>query len=706
LKILFVSSGNNYSQCPISFNQANSIIDYDDSIIIEHYRILGKGILGYLRNWYPLRKKIKHFQPDIIHSHYSFSGFLTILTLSKVPKITSLMGSDVQLKGFWKFVLNFFSNFWDEIIVKSIDMKVKCGIDRAIIIPNGVNLHQFEKIDKNEAKKKLGLNIEKNFVLFLADPSRSEKNYKLAKEAVKLCNNKNIELLTVFNIPFNQTKYFYYAADVVLMTSKYEGSPNVIKEAMVCNKPIVSTNVGDVKLLLNAIEGCYITDDNPSAISLSIKAALTFNKETKGKERIIELGIDSESISNKIIKLYRNICHNKINYIQNHDQSNVNIQLCKLGIWDNKVPGIKFDINGISNYAQFQIKMMNDYPLGDKGKKEWVEIIDKIKRESKHKKYHCIIGVSGGVDSSYLLVLASKLGLNPLAVHLDNGFNSEIAVNNIEKITRKLNIDLVTHVVNYEEMKDLFRSYMIAGLPWIDAPTDLAIKAVMYKIAAKYRINYVFRGNDFRSEGKQPTEWTYSDAKQLIYLHKKYGKLKKLNTYPYYTVWNILIGGLFNKIKDIRPYYFIDYNKQNAKKILSENYEWRDYGGHHHENLFTKFAIAYWLPKKFNIDKRKINLSAQILSGAITREFAIDQIEKDFETEKELENLKKFIIKKLDFNNDEFEKLFIAENKKYSDYPNNFNLIYNNIDNFKWIIKRLYGFKPMSIDSKKIIDNK
>lgn len=379
------------------------------------------------------------------------------------------------------------------------------------------------------------------------------------------------------------------------------------------------------------------------------------------------------------------------------------IKICKLGIWDNSVPGIQFDDDGVSNYCRLQQKMMVDYPRGEKGKQDWLKLVEQIKKSGKGKLYDCVIGVSGGVDSSYLLHLAKEYGLRPLAVHLDNGFNSEIAVSNIHHIINKLNIDLYTHVINYEEIKDLLRSYMKASLPWVDAPTDLAIKALMYNASSKYSIKYILRGNDFRSEGKQPTLWTYSDSKQLKYLHKKFGNGIKLKTYPIHSLTDTALFGFVKKIKDVRPYYYIDYKKQEAKKLLMERYEWKDYGGHHHENLFTKFAMAYWLPKKFNIDKRKINLSAQVLSGAISRNEALRQIENPFDTEKNLDELKDYVLKKLDFSVNEFDMIFKNENKNYTNYPSNYKLIYKNIIYFKWLIKSLYGFKPMSIDSNEMI---
>ena len=183
-------------------------------------------------------------------------------------------------------------------------------------------------------------------------------------------------------------------------------------------------------------------------------------------------------------------------------------QICSRGVWDTTVPGIHFDENGVSNYAHLFDKLAEVYPRGEKGKKEWDKLVKRIKRNGRRKKCDCVIGVSGGTDSSYLLYLAVKEGLKPLAVNLDNGWNSDVAVKNIKKVTNKLGVDLETYVINYEEIKDLLRAYIRSRLPWADMPTDLAIKAVMYKIAAKIGVRYILRGNDFRSEGTQPREWT------------------------------------------------------------------------------------------------------------------------------------------------------------------------------------------------------
>ncbi len=380
------------------------------------------------------------------------------------------------------------------------------------------------------------------------------------------------------------------------------------------------------------------------------------------------------------------------------------MKICTKGIWDESIPGINFDEEGISNFCRLQEKMMSDYPRGEKGKMDWEKLVKGIQEAGKGKKYGCIVGVSGGVDSSYLLYIAKKYDLKPLAVNLDNGFNSEIAVQNIYKLTSMLNIDLETYVIDYEEIKDLLKSFMKASMPWIDTPTDLAIKATMYKIANQEGIKYILRGNDFRSEGKQPKEWTYSDARQLQFIHNKFGSSIRLKTYPLLTLPKMFYSGVIKGIRDVRPYYYLSYQKQEAKKMLMERYDWRDYGGHHHENLFTKFAIAYWLPRKFGIDKRKINLSAQVLSGAISRPEALRQLAEPFAPEVDLQAMREYIIKKLEFTSSQFEEIWNTTNKNTFDYPSNYNLIYWLSDKFSPVLRKMYSYTPMSVSAREVID--
>lgn len=378
-------------------------------------------------------------------------------------------------------------------------------------------------------------------------------------------------------------------------------------------------------------------------------------------------------------------------------------KICSVGIWDESVPGITFDENGKSNYALLHEKLMEAYPRGKKGKQDWETLISEIKKHGRNKQYDCIIGISGGTDSCYLLHLAKENGLRPLAVNLDNGWNSDIAVKNIKKMTTALNIDLETYVVDYEEIKDLIKCYMKAGLPWIDMPTDLAIKSILYKMAAREGVKYILRGNDFRSEGSQPTAWTYGDGRQLNALHKKFGKVR-LKTHPNYTLTNLLYFGIIRKIKSIYPFYYLDYNKNEAQKFLAEKYGWEYYGGHHYENIFTRFVMSYWLYEKFGIDKRKITLSAQVLSGEISRNKAVDEIAKlpyDKETE---QSMIEYVCKKLDLKRQDFDVLFTSPNKSYKDYPS-YSFFFTRITGFmKPFIKLLFIHKPQSVYKSEVID--
>jgi N-acetyl sugar amidotransferase len=367
---------------------------------------------------------------------------------------------------------------------------------------------------------------------------------------------------------------------------------------------------------------------------------------------------------------------------------------CSEGLWDTTIPNIKFDSNGVSNYAKLFHKLEEEYPRGHYGLIQWNHILEQIKVSGKSKKYDSIIGVSGGTDSSYLLYLAKKeWNLNPLAVTFDNGWSSDIAVKNIKKITSQLNIDLYTYVVDYEEMKEIHKAYMRSGLPWIDLPTDLAIRNILYRTAYKEKIKYILIGHDFRSEGTQPNDWTHGDSKQLKYIIKKFSSIR-LNSYPYLSLLKFFYLTYVQKIKILRPYYYIEYNKQEAQKYLIDNYSWEYYGGHHHENIFTKFTIAYWLKKKFNIDKRIITLSAQVLSGHFTRDSAIELLKEEPYDPLQMERDKNYVIKKLGLTDKEFDNIWNSANKTIFDYPS-FLPFFNKYSKFvKPILSLILHSKP------------
>jgi teichuronic acid biosynthesis glycosyltransferase TuaC len=317
MKILFVFSGN-HGIDPISTNQGKSL--EKTGLEVSYYAINGKGVLGYLKNIRPLLNKIKTFTPDIIHAHYSYCGILSTIVNRKIPIIVSLMGTDVIKPGFiFKWLVNIsIKYYWKKTIVKSDEMYNILNNQHIAIIPNGVDIALFKHIEISEAQKFLGWEKDKVHILFCASPDRIEKNYKLAKTSID-CLTKNTHNFTVethylHKISPEEVPLYLSSSHVLLLTSKYEGSPNVIKEAMACNCPIISTDVGDAKKVIGNTEGCFITSFKPEDIAEKIKKAIEFAQtkgRTNGRKRLIELGLDSESVANKISDIYNNILEKK-----------------------------------------------------------------------------------------------------------------------------------------------------------------------------------------------------------------------------------------------------------------------------------------------------------------------------------------------------------------------------------------------------------
>ncbi|MDI6401687.1 glycosyltransferase [Balneolaceae bacterium ANBcel3] len=312
MRILFVASGNKGNMNPLINSQKESLLHYKKrKIEIDSYLIIGKGILGYLGNYFTLRKKIKKGNYDIIHAHYLFSGILASV-VGKKPIITSLMGSDIYKKYYKYIVIIFVKYFWDQSIVKSCDMAKIFSKTKVSILPNGVDISRFKSNNRFNACEALGWDSSKTHILFAASPSRLEKNFLLAKEAFNLVSRKheNLQLQILENIPHNSIPIYLNASSVVILSSKWEGSPNVIKEAMACNRPIVCTNVGDVSWLFGNEEGHYICSHDVNDFSEKLEKCINYSKhesKTNGRNRIIELQLDSDSVAKKIIAIYDKI---------------------------------------------------------------------------------------------------------------------------------------------------------------------------------------------------------------------------------------------------------------------------------------------------------------------------------------------------------------------------------------------------------------
>jgi N-acetyl sugar amidotransferase len=347
-------------------------------------------------------------------------------------------------------------------------------------------------------------------------------------------------------------------------------------------------------------------------------------------------------------------------------------KVCNRCLMDDTVKGITFDENGECTFCKIHDDLESKFPLDDETPHRLKLLVDKIKTDGKGKKYDCIVGVSGGRDSTYTLHNAVKLGLRPLAVHFDNGWNSEIAVQNIKNATKILGVDLHTHVADWEEFKDLQRSFLFASVPDAEVPTDWVIFSVLFAEAAQYNVKYIIHGHSFRTEGTTPLTWTYMDGKYVQDVQRKFGKLK-LKSFPNMSMNKYIYYSLLKKINQIRILYYYHYNEREVLRVLEEELGWKNYGDKHHESKYTAFFQAYILTRKFNIDKRKLHYSAKIRNGQLSRDEALEVIKKDPYTGG-IEALD-YCLKKLDLSYDDFNKIMNEAPKSFMDYDSYFNLV-------------------------------
>ena len=342
------------------------------------------------------------------------------------------------------------------------------------------------------------------------------------------------------------------------------------------------------------------------------------------------------------------------------------LKVCSRCIYDERVSSIEFDQEGVCNYCHQVDNLTNEYGTGQKkGEEKFLQIVNQIKKDGKNKKYDCIIGVSGGTDSSYMLYLAKKHGLRPLAVHYDNTWNTAIATENIRKVLTALDIDLYTHVVDNKESDDIFKSFFYADVAEIEAATDLALAEVMYRAAWKYKVKYVLEGHSFITEGITPVGRNYFDGKYIKTIHKKFGKLP-MKSYPLMTFSRFLFWSMFAQIKKIRPFWYIDYNKEDARGFLENEYDWKYYGGHHLENRMTAFFHGIYAPQKFNTDFRNNTLSALVRNGKKDRLVAWKEYSKPPIVEKDL---LEYFKKRLNLTDDEYNKIMSQKPKNWFEYP-------------------------------------
>jgi len=348
-------------------------------------------------------------------------------------------------------------------------------------------------------------------------------------------------------------------------------------------------------------------------------------------------------------------------------------KICANCVMDTSDSRIIFNSQGVCDHCNtFYTMTLSNWHTDERGRKEIQILTDKIKKSGHGKDFDCIIGMSGGIDSSYLTYIAKEqLGLRPLVFHVDAGWNSQEAVNNIEKIVDKLGLDLYTEVIDWEAIRDLQLAFFKSGVSHIDTPQDHAFFATMYKFAEKYKVKYILTGANLSTECiRNPIEWMYyqSDAIQLRDIHRKYGQ-QSLKNYPVTSILHHKIYLPYIKgIKVVRPLNSIPYVKQDAIKLLIEKFGWQPYPQKHFESRFTKFYEGYWLPKKFGYDTRRVQYSSLIVTGQMTREEALVKLQKPPYDETTVAQDFEYVAKKLGVSVKELQGYMDAPNKSYKDY--------------------------------------
>jgi N-acetyl sugar amidotransferase len=354
---------------------------------------------------------------------------------------------------------------------------------------------------------------------------------------------------------------------------------------------------------------------------------------------------------------------------------NTSYQTCTNCVMDTTDSSIVFDDKGVCDHCtDFYQNVKPNWHPNDRGRKELETILEKIKSFGKGKEFDSILGISGGVDSSYMLHLAVKeFGLRPLVFHVDGGWNSELAVHNIQVLIDRLGLDLYTEVINWEEMRDFQLAFFKSGVPHIDIPQDHAFIASLYNFAEKYNVKYILNGGNISTEGvRNPMEWMYygTDMAQIRDIIHRFGTIK-METYPFSSIFNHKIYLRYiKKVKVVKPLNNIPYVKSDAMQLLQQEYGWKPYPQKHFESRFTKFYEGYWLPERFGFDTRKVQFSSLILTGQMTRKEALEKLQQPAYDPETIDEEFHYIATKLNISPDELRYYFTMPKKFYWDYKN------------------------------------
>lgn len=342
-----------------------------------------------------------------------------------------------------------------------------------------------------------------------------------------------------------------------------------------------------------------------------------------------------------------------------------NLKICSRCTYDESVPQIEFDDKGVCSYCRQHDELEAIYPDGEEGGKILVDMAKTIKNSAKGRKYDCIVGVSGGCDSSFLLKKTVELGLKPLAVHFDNTWNGPIATQNIFRMVNGLGVDLETYVVDSKEYDDLFRAFLVSGAYNLEAPNDLGLAAVLYRSAAKHGLKYIIEGHSFRTEGICPLDWNYMDGRYIRSVHRAHGT-RPMKTYPLLTISKFLKYVVVDGISRVRPLYYTTYNKEQVKQELNEEFGWEWYGGHHLESRSCNFWVEYFVPRRTQIDLRQLSTAALVRTEQMSREEGLEELQQPPGIP---EDLVEMVKKRLQLDDDEFEAAMSLPLRTWRDFP-------------------------------------
>jgi len=362
-------------------------------------------------------------------------------------------------------------------------------------------------------------------------------------------------------------------------------------------------------------------------------------------------------------------------FFKTPNDQNVEYRVCRCCVMDTTDLNIKFNEVGDCDHCQnFAKYTLPNWPKGQNALERIGKLAESIRHEGRGREFDCIIGMSGGIDSSYLTYLAKEeMGLRPLVFHVDAGWNSQIAVNNIERLVDGLGIDLFTEVIDWQEMRDLQLAFFKSGVPHIDTPQDHAFFATMYKYAARNNIKYILTGANLSTECvRNPVDWMYyqSDSRQLLDIHFQFGTYP-LKTFPVTSIlWHKIWLPYFRGIKVVRPLDMVPFVKEDAKDLLMSRFGWQPYPQKHFESRFTKFYESYWLPKRFGYDVRRVQFSSLILTGQMERDHALNLLQEPSYDEATIDHEIEFVANKLQVSIEDLNRFIMLPHKTYKDYKN------------------------------------